>query len=210
MTTASFETTEFRRTFRQETDDLLRTRLIWFISIWGGLGLIMTTVAIVMVMQGVDVSTIFSNGGQKAFFFLTTVVWFGAYLGSLLLVLSKRVHSQTIIYITMGLVMLDGVQGIGTRVMDMTGGPALAGFLLAHFIACCLFPVGQRVQPHRDREHGCRDHGVLHGCQRGLCAAWDLHHRVQAFAPRAAGDEQVPQSALRDAPSGAGVRASGP
>ncbi|HCT46609.1 MAG: hypothetical protein CMJ35_15620 [Phycisphaerae bacterium] len=149
MTTASFETTEFRRTFRQETDDLLRTRLIWFISIWGGLGLIMTTVAIVMVMQGVDVSTIFSNGGQKAFFFLTTVVWFGAYLGSLLLVLSKRVHSQTIIYITMGLVMLDGVQGIGTRVMDMTGGPALAGFLLAHFIACCLFPwtVKQAIVP---------------------------------------------------------------
>ena len=149
MTTASFETTEFRRSFRQETDDLLRNRLIWFVSIWGGIGLILTTLAIVMLLRGVDVSTIFTNGGQKAFFILTTVIWFAAYLGSLLLVLGKRVHSQTIIYMTMGLVMLDGVQGIGTRVMDMTNGPALMGFLIAHFIACCLFPwtVKQAIVP---------------------------------------------------------------
>ncbi|MCA9277110.1 MAG: SpoIIE family protein phosphatase [Phycisphaerales bacterium] len=149
MTTASFETTEFRRTFRQETDDLLRTRLIWFISIWGGLGFVLTTIMIIMLVQGVDLSKIMQNGGQKAFFILTTIIWFGAYLGSLLLVLSKRVESQTIIRITMGLVMLDGVQGIGTRVMDMASGPSLAGFVLAHFIACCLFPwtVKQAIIP---------------------------------------------------------------
>ena len=140
MTTASFETTEFRRSFRQETDDLLRTRLIWFISIWGGIGLILTTIAIVMLMQGVDLSKILQNGGQKAFFILTTIIWLGAYLGALLLVLGKRVESKTIIHVTMGLVMLDGIQGIGTRVMDMSTGPALMGFVLAHFIACCLFP----------------------------------------------------------------------
>ena len=140
MTTASFETKEFRRSFRQETDDLLRTRLIWFISLWGGLGLILTSITVVMLLQGVDLSTIFKNGGQKSFFILTTVVWFGAYLSALVLVLGKRVQSKTIIYITMGLVMLDGVQGIGVRVMEMEQGPALAGFLLAHFIACCMFP----------------------------------------------------------------------
>ena len=149
MTTASFETTEFRRTFRQETDDLLRTRLIWFISVWGGLGLIMTVITVVMILQGVDLSNIIKNGGQKSFFILTTLVWFGAYLGSLILVLGKRVQSQTINYITMGLVMLDGVQGIGTRVMDMDQGPALLAFLLAHFIACCMFPwtVRQAIVP---------------------------------------------------------------
>ncbi len=140
MTTASFETTEFRRTFRQETDDLLRTRLIWFISVWGGIGLILMTIYIVLLLQGTGIANMLTNSGQKAFFFLTTVIWFGAYLGSLLLVLGKRVQSQTIIYITMGLVMLDGVQGIGTRVMDMSGGPSLAAFVIAHFIACCMFP----------------------------------------------------------------------
>ncbi len=140
MTTASFETTEFRRTFRQETDDLLRTRLIWFISVWGGIGMILTTIFIVLLIQGSGIANILSNSGQKAFFFLTTLIWFGSYLGSLVLVLGKRVQSKTIIYITIGLVMLDGVQGIGTRAMDMSEGPALMAFLIAHFIACCMFP----------------------------------------------------------------------
>ena len=149
MTTASFETTEFRRTFRKETDDLLSTRLIWFISIWGGLGLILTSILIVMLIQGVDLSNMLQNGWQKSFFFLTTAIWFGAYLGSLLLVLGKRVQSQTIVYITLGLVILDGIQGIGTRAMDMSQGPSLIWFLLAHFIACCLFPwtIKQAIVP---------------------------------------------------------------
>ena len=149
MTTASIETTEFRRTFRQETDDLLRTRLIWFISIWGGIGLIFTAITVVLLAQGYDLSKLFQDGGQKAFFFLATLIWFLAYAGSLGMVLAKRVHSQTIIYIAMGLVMLDGVQGIGTRVMDMEQGPALMGFIIAHFIACCLFPwtIKQAITP---------------------------------------------------------------
>lgn len=149
MTTASFETTEFRRTFRQETDDLLRNRLIWFVSIWGGINLILISITIVMMMQGADFSNIFKNGGQKAFFFLTTAVWFAAYLGSLILVLGKRVRSQTIIYITLGLVLLDGSLGIGVRVMDMEVGPALLAFLIAHLIACCMFPwtVKQAIIP---------------------------------------------------------------
>lgn len=149
MTTASFETTEFRRTFRQETDDLLRNRLIWFVTVWGGINLILIAITIVMMLQGADLSTVFKNGGQKAFFFLTTGVWFMAYLAALILVIGKRVRSQTIIYITLGLVMLDGSLGIGVRVMDMAVGPALIGFLIAHLIACCMFPwtVKQAIVP---------------------------------------------------------------
>jgi serine phosphatase RsbU (regulator of sigma subunit) len=140
LTTASFETTEFRRTFRQETDDLLRIRLIWFISVWGGFGLISTGIFVAMLIQGMDISSVLSNGSQKAFFILGTLIWFGAYLAALILVLGKRVQSQTIIYITMGLVMLDGLQGVGSRAMDLSPGPALIMFVLAHFIACCMFP----------------------------------------------------------------------
>lgn len=140
MTTASFETTEFRRTFRQETDDLISKRLIWFVSVWGGINLILIGITFVLLVRGVDVAAILQNGGQKAFFFLTTCVWFGAYLGSLILVLGKRVQVQTIVYITIGLVILDGSVGIGTRVMDMDRGPALLFFLIAHLVACCMFP----------------------------------------------------------------------
>lgn len=140
MTTASFETTEFRRHFRQETDDLLRTRMIWFVSVWGGINLIVLVLMLVMMLQGVDFSSAFQNPGQKAFFFLTTAGWFAAYLGALIIVMGQRVQSQTIVYITLGLVMLDGALGIGVRVMDMAIGPGLVFFLAAHFIACCMFP----------------------------------------------------------------------
>lgn len=140
MTTASFETTEFRRSFTRETDELLRQRLIWFVSIWGGLNLILITIVVVVMLQGeLNFANFLKNGGQKAFFGLTTLVWGGAYLGALLLVLGKRVSGRTVVYITLGLIVLDGVLGIGVRLMG-TAGPTLVLFLCAHFIACCLFP----------------------------------------------------------------------
>ncbi len=109
----------------------------------------MITITIVMLMQGADLSSVFKNGGQKAFFFLTTGVWFTAYLAALILVLGKRVKSETIVYITLGLVLLDGSLGIGVRLMNMDVGPALAAFLIAHLIACCMFPwtVKQAIAP---------------------------------------------------------------
>lgn len=142
MTTASFETTEFRRTFRQETDDLLRKRLIWFISVWGGVMLLLSILTTIMMMNGVgaEFSAVFNNWVKKAFFVVTFFVWVGAYTGSLVLILSKRVQSQTILSIAMGLVVLDGLQGIGARALDINGVPSLMMFVIAHFIACCMFP----------------------------------------------------------------------
>ncbi len=138
-TTASFETTEFKRSFTKETNDLLRKRLIWFASIWGGLGAINLTVTTIMLIQGIDVLNILSDGWQRAFFILTSLLWFSAYLGALLVAIGKRVSTKTIVYISMGLIILDGVMGIGIRVMDI-GPSGMISFLIAHFIACCLFP----------------------------------------------------------------------
>ncbi len=141
VTTASFETTEFRRNFTHETGELLRHRLMLFVSIWGGLNLILITVSVVMMLQGVNFNNVLTNGGQKAFFFLTSFVWFGSYLGALLLVMGRRVSSKAVVYITLGLIVLDGSLGIGVRLMGIPVGPtALIPFLLSHFIACCLFP----------------------------------------------------------------------
>lgn len=140
MTTASFETTEFRRSFTMETDELLRRRMIWFTSVWGGINLIILIFTIVMLIRGVNLSNMLTDNLQRAFFILTSAVWFGAYLGALLSAIGKKVSTRSIVYISMGLIMLDGAMGIGVRVMDIPVGPTFLTFLIAHFIACCIFP----------------------------------------------------------------------
>lgn len=139
-TTASFETTEFRRSFTKETDELLRRRMIWFISIWGGINLAMMIFMIVMVIRGFDFSNMLSDNWQRAFFILTSAIWFGAYLGAFLVVLRKRVSMRLMIYISIGLIILDGAQGVGVRAMNMQTGPVLISFLISFTIACSIFP----------------------------------------------------------------------
>lgn len=140
-TSASFETTEFRRSFTQETGELFRKRLIWYISVWGGINLILLAFTITMMITNSTFADVFKNNWLKAFFFFTSLVWFGAYVGALLVVLGRKVSSKTIVYISLGLVVLDGALGIGVRVMDLPGGGfELWSFVAAHFIACCLFP----------------------------------------------------------------------
>ena len=122
-----------------ETDELLRRRMILFTSVWGGLNLILLIVLMVMLLSGVDMSNLLKNNWQRAFFILTSCVWIGAYLGAMLLVLGRRVSTSTVVYISMGLIMLDGALGIGVRVMGLPG-PSMTTYLVAHFIACCIFP----------------------------------------------------------------------
>ncbi len=141
LATSSFETTEFRRTFTNETNELLRKRLIWYISLWGGISLISLIIALVMLARGMTIMNMLTDNWQRAFFILTSIVWFGAYLAALLVALGRRVSTRTVVYISMGLIMLDGTMGIGTRVMEMNVGPsAIVTFVISHFIACCLFP----------------------------------------------------------------------
>jgi len=139
-TTSSFETTEFRRSFTQETGELLRKRLIWFISVWGGINLVILALSITMMVTNSNFADLFKDNWFKAFFILTSFAWFGAYLASLLLVIGRKVSSKTIVHLSLGLVILDGALGIGVRVMDIPGGFELWSFVVAHFIACCLFP----------------------------------------------------------------------
>lgn len=141
-TTASFETTEFRRSFSKETDQLLRKRLIWFTSVWGGINLILLIITIVMFAKGFDLSSVLSNNWQRAFMIFASAIGIVAYLGALLIAIGrKKVSSKAIIQISLGLVMLDGFIGIGARFLDMNAGvSSLGSFVIAHFIACCLFP----------------------------------------------------------------------
>jgi len=114
--------------------------MIWFISIWGGINLILLGVTLVMFFSGYDFSKLLQDNWQKAFFFFASTIWIGAYLGALLVVLRKRVSMTTMVYISLGLIMLDGAQGLGARAMNIQTGPALFGFLFSFTIACCIFP----------------------------------------------------------------------
>ncbi|MBL4698706.1 MAG: serine/threonine-protein phosphatase, partial [Phycisphaerales bacterium] len=149
MTTASFETTEFRRSFTIETDELLRKRMIWFISVWGGINLLLLGLTIVMAVTNATFASIFSDAWVRAFFIFTSITWFGAYTGALLMVLKRKVSTKTVVYMSMGLILLDGALGVGIRIMDLPGGIELWSFLAAHLIACCLFPwtVRQAIVP---------------------------------------------------------------
>jgi serine phosphatase RsbU (regulator of sigma subunit) len=122
-----------------ETDELLRRRMIWFIAIWGGFSLIMLTIVMVLMIRGVEMSNMFQDNWQRAFFFLTSVIWIGAYVGALLVAMGKKVSAKKLVYISLGLIVLDGALGIGVRVMDFPG-PSLGSFVFAYFIACSIFP----------------------------------------------------------------------
>ena len=101
----------------------------------------MLIITIIMLARGIDVTNMLKDNWQRAFFILTSLVWFGAYLGALVVALGRRVSTKTVVYMSLGLIMLDGAMGIGTRVMEMSVGPsAIATFIISHFIACCLFP----------------------------------------------------------------------
>lgn len=114
--------------------------MIWFISIWGGINLIGLVVTSTMLIRGFDLSNMLTDNWQRAFLILTSLAWFGTYLGALLVTIGRKVSTSSIVHISMGLIILDGVQGIGLRVMDMAQGAELVSFVIAHFIACCLFP----------------------------------------------------------------------
>ena len=101
----------------------------------------MLLITLFMLARGIDMTNMLKDNWQRAFFILTSLVWFGAYLGVLIVALGRKVSTKTVVYMSLGLIMLDGAMGIGTRVMGMDIGPsAIATFIISHFIACCLFP----------------------------------------------------------------------
>ncbi len=136
----SIETTEFRRSFHQETSQLLRRRLIWYIAIWGGLGLISFVFAIVMMVRGSDVANLMSTGTSKALFLVSNGLWVAVYVAVLVMVIEKRVSDWRVIRLSIGLIILDGVVAVLIREIDPALGYGAWIFVMSHFIACCVFP----------------------------------------------------------------------
>jgi serine phosphatase RsbU (regulator of sigma subunit) len=136
----SIETTEFRRSFHQETSQLLRKRLIWFISIWGGLGLISFIFVIVMMVQGSEITNLISSGASKALFIMLNGAWLVVYAAVLIMVIEKRVSDKRVIRLSLGLIILDGLIAVALRAIEPSFNYGAWVFVLSHFIACCVFP----------------------------------------------------------------------
>ncbi|MBL4809332.1 MAG: hypothetical protein JKY43_04650, partial [Phycisphaerales bacterium] len=138
--TGSIETSEFRRSFHQETHQLLRRRLIWYVSIWGGLGLISFVFTSVMMLRNSEITNLVNTGTTKALYMITNGLWMAVYAAVLVVVIEKRVGDRKVIRLSIGLIILDGVFAVLLREIE----PALAYgawvFVLSHFIACCVFP----------------------------------------------------------------------
>lgn len=136
----SIETTEFRRSFHQETSQLLRKRLIWFISIWGGLGLISFLFVIVMMVRGSEITNIFTSGATKAMFILANGGWIVVYAAVLVMVIEKRVSDKRVIRLSLGLIIVDGLMAVSLRAIDPSFGYGAWVYVTSHFVACCVFP----------------------------------------------------------------------
>lgn len=134
------ETSEFRRSFHEETSQLLRRRLIWFISIWGGLGLLSFVFALVMMLSDTSVTTLLSDGFSRAAFFVTQGLWLVAYGAVLVMVIEKRVSDRRVIRLSIGLIMLDGLIAVTLRMIDPSLMYGTWVFVISHFVACCVFP----------------------------------------------------------------------
>ena len=146
----SIETTEFRRSFHLETSQLLRKRLIWFTSVWGGILLISFVYAIVMMARSSQISNLLNNGTEKALFLVTYGVWIAIYVAVMVMVIEKRVSDQRVVRLSIGLIILNGLVAVGLRVLEpslMSGG--IWVFVVSHFVACSVFPwtVKQALAP---------------------------------------------------------------
>lgn len=139
--TGSFETSEFRHSFHQETSALLRRRLIWFISIWGGLGAIGLLVFIIGLFSSASFSQVFSSPGISSALALgIQVIWVLCYVAVLIVVLEKNPNAVRVIRLSIGLIILDGITAIIMRGAYPRTGMFLWYFILSHFVACCVFP----------------------------------------------------------------------
>jgi serine phosphatase RsbU (regulator of sigma subunit) len=141
--TGSFETTEFRRTFHQETDHLLRQRVLLFIGVWGGLGLISIAIMLTMIVVATMESDTTSLNDlvmnpRGAVTGLMMIVWLLIYAGALYAVLKMSISSKRMLHLSMALIALDGVAVVVMRAMGAE--LFIPIFLFSHFIGCVLFP----------------------------------------------------------------------
>ncbi len=151
------ETSEFRREFAAQTGQLLRRRLLWFIAIWGGLGVLALVPVWVALADPVLGLGIFSEGftssimgdSGTALFLVTSIVWIIGYAAAFILALRRGVPRHYLLWTSIALITLDSLYGIALRAGGVHLPAGLFMFTISFTIASLVFPwsVTQAVIP---------------------------------------------------------------
>ncbi|MEM7755380.1 MAG: PP2C family protein-serine/threonine phosphatase [Planctomycetota bacterium] len=150
------ETTEFRRAFAVETTRLLRNRLLWFVCVWGGLSILTALIVWAMVLArffGGDSFAVeaFSDWGFREYALLgtTNIVLITGYVTAFIAVLKNKVDDNRVVWVSMALVVIDGLNQVAVRAGDIGLPGGLVFFAVTHFLASALFPwsPGQAIRP---------------------------------------------------------------
>ncbi len=140
------ETQEFRAEFAAETDRLLRRRLRWFISIWGGLGLLGIVALWFLRLHPVTRGNYVADTPELPAALRLTVLglgeacWLALYASGFFLI-RGRAASGRVIRLSLLLIFADGLLGVLTD--RLTPDNALFGLWtvgLSHLIASLVFP----------------------------------------------------------------------
>ena len=153
MTSQPFgpETMEFHREFAEQTDKLLRRRLLWFISIWGGLG-ILGTIPIYLGIIDHHLPVGFLSEALRGAFYSDDAVhnaivnstWIAVYAAALVLTINGNLNRTHALWLSLALITIDGLYGITLRAAGLGFGPGILLFTLSHFIAALVFPWSAR------------------------------------------------------------------
>ncbi|USN99745.1 MAG: serine/threonine-protein phosphatase [Phycisphaeraceae bacterium] len=146
------ETTEFHREFAAQTGTLLRRRLLWFIAVWGGLGLLGSLPLWLSIIDHFVGLGIFKEslahrlwGGDSPWLYLgTDLAWLAGYAAALLLALRRDVPRQHIVWISIALITLDGLFGVVLRAAGVGFPGGLFFFTVSHLVASIVFPWSAR------------------------------------------------------------------
>lgn len=151
------ETSEFRREFEVETAKLLRERLLWFIGVWGGLGvLINIPVIAALVVEATGGSNWLTanvlakwTATDRVLYVALSVLWIAGYGLALSMTLRERLQQKGTLLLSIGLVVLDGLAAVIARSAGIENAPVMVTFALSHVIASLLFPWSpwQAAQP---------------------------------------------------------------
>lgn len=150
--THGVETTEFRREFDLETNRLLRKRLVLFIAIWVGLGLLGNVpVWVVSIMNATGqaspwMTEVLSEWSRRDYvwYFVFLGGWFAGYISVLVSVLRVRRNRNLLLLLSQLLVVLDGLVAIAFRVTDHPMLHGLFVFAISHLVASIVFPWSPR------------------------------------------------------------------
>ncbi len=139
VTGRGHETSEFHHAFRQETDVLMRRRLVWFVSLWGGFNTLINAIVITLYfVEGSFPPWFPLAAGQEPIYGLLTASWILVYGLTLGFVLTKRVSTKDVVRMSIGLIVFGGLTGILGRALGLPTN--LAGFWLSYSVACLVFP----------------------------------------------------------------------